>query len=138
VTAMTAKVLLVGRDDDLLQSRARIVERYGVETICCGPEKLSIIEPDRLALAILCHTLAWREALDCAARIQTRAPGARVVTIRAFWDTFGERTEIRLPGVDEIPAGPEVLARYMSGLLERRAKNVLTSNPARLARAVGE
>jgi hypothetical protein len=61
-----------------------------------------------------------------------------VVTVRAFWDTFGDRTEIRLPGVDEIPAGPEVLARYMSGLLERKAKNVGTFNPGLRARAVGE
>ena len=118
VSAMP-RVLLVGIDELLQQTRAAVLRTIGADIVCSGPgSALGVLEDQECDLVVLCHSLSEPLSAALAQAIRSRWPRTRIllVTPARIWEAAEA-----VPGVDAIScADPESLILRAVGLLGRR------------------
>jgi hypothetical protein len=77
-----SKILLVGEDLRLLETRAEVLGRIGVDTVCCCQRQMMRdLRSEQFDLVVLCHSLATRAANDVAAVARLRWPKAPIALL---------------------------------------------------------
>ena len=113
-----SKVLLVGEDELLQQTRAAVLRTTGVENICTPPRSALAIQQDRQCdLVILCHSLPDQLCAVLADNIHIRWPKTRIllVTPTRMWES--PHFEIAVDAVSS--ADPVRLIRRATELLKQ-------------------
>jgi hypothetical protein len=76
------KILLIGQDVRLLETRAAVLRKTGAEVIYCdGSQVLNIMESEKPDLFVLCHSLLAVEADVIADKVHASCPGARILLV---------------------------------------------------------
>jgi CheY-like chemotaxis protein len=95
-----ARVLLVGVDELLQQTRAAVLRPIGADIVCSGPgSALEVMEEQECDLVVLCHSLSEPLSAVLAQAIRSRWPKTHIllVTPSRIWEA-AEAT----PAVDAI------------------------------------
>ena len=114
-----SKVLLVGEDETLLQTRAAVVRTAGVESICCKPEAaLSFLSQQSFELVILCHSLSEYTCASLAYVIHEHWPATALLAVSAA--TNIPQVAKDPPLVTITSAEPELLVLQVLELMHSR------------------
>lgn len=114
-----SRVLLVGVDELLQQTRAAVLRTISADIVCSGPDAaLSVLEDQECDLVVLCHSLPEPLSTVLAQTIRSRWSKTRIllVTSSRIWEA-AEATS----AVDAIcSADPERLIAQAVKLLGRK------------------
>ena len=112
------KILLVGEDFRLLATRAAVLARTGVNTVCCSPsEMVRDLRGEAFDLVVMCHSLDEAAASMVAGTARQWWPGGRVLLIRP---NFGQPAgAIECDGV--IDSAPGEMVREAAALMQKSA-----------------
>ena len=114
-----SKVLLVGEDETLLQTRAAVVRTAGVESVCCKPEAaLSFLSQQSFELVILCHSLSEYTCASLAYVIHEHWPATALLAVSAA--TNIPQVAKDPPLVTITSAEPELLVLQVLELMHSR------------------
>jgi hypothetical protein len=76
------KILLVGQDVRLLETRAAVLKKTGADVVyCIGSQVFNIIASEMPDLVVLCHSLTEREAEAIADKVHACCSGTRVLLV---------------------------------------------------------
>ena len=107
------RILLVGKDFDLLYSRARLFESLDASSVQCAPNEFSGFDVRAFDVVMLCHTLHDTEVTAVAENVRQRSPRTRVVKIRPVYAGVDDAAQ----SIEEVPALPLELLAYVSGVI---------------------
>jgi hypothetical protein len=76
------KIVLVGQDIRLLETRAEVLRKTGADVVyCVGCQALNIVASEMPNLLVLCHSIVPEEAEAIADRVRTHYPKTRVLLV---------------------------------------------------------
>ncbi|HKO19956.1 MAG TPA: response regulator [Acidobacteriaceae bacterium] len=113
-----SRILLIGEDDFLLETRAAVLRPSGAETVCTNVSSaIPLLEHKIFDLAILCHSIPDHLCQTLSEVIRQNWPSTRVLLVSAVrrWeqDACSEGVEVCAPD-------PERLIERTVELLGRR------------------
>lgn len=101
---MSQDVLLVGNNESLLSTRAKVLEASGMTAEACTPAELSAMKVAFFHMVILCHTLGVEQMQRALEQIRRGAPGIPVVKVRSMGSIAGENLTQPVQTVSPHPA----------------------------------
>ena len=108
-------ILAVGKDGDLLSTRARVLRQTHAEVLSATvDEALRILKARPVNLVVLCHTLSEREMMAMASLARQRDPATRIFQLIAV------RSEDSSPGLAAdaaLTADPALLVAKVTQML---------------------
>jgi DNA-binding response OmpR family regulator len=109
-------ILTVGKNSDLLWSRAETLRRTGAEVRTAHlKEAVAILKAESVDIVILCHTLSELEMMEVASLAREKAPTTRVVYL-----TLTGMDDLRIESADAVVTGrPETLVAKVKELQRR-------------------
>jgi len=111
------KMLLVGDDFRLLATRAALLSKAGVNTVCCNPaEMMRDLQHENFDLVLLCHSLQDEVAKDVTAVARRWWPQAKLLLMVSDLSPRASRA-FGCDGV--IGAEPTEMMRQTMALLQR-------------------
>jgi hypothetical protein len=114
------RILAVGENESLLQTRTRVLERLGADVVACAPYNLaSGLDDDAFDVVVLCHSLAANTALAVSIGARKRWPGVKILQVVRY----DYEKETHLQYADAVAAGNE------PDDLLGTTKNLLSLNP---------
>lgn len=141
---MPARILLYGRDSDLLQTRGGVLESAGFQ-VCVATKLLDIdacFISGRIDAMILCHTLSGEECRQALGMARRRNSGIKAILLAGNRSTLSEQE--LYDGIFEAFQGPGALIATVGRVLVRREplefRNLggrAESDPDRLTRGRG-
>jgi len=76
------KILLVGQDSRLLETRAAVLAKIQATVVCQEPaESLEILEREIFDLVVLCHSLTEKQIGEIAGVVRRRLPKAKILLV---------------------------------------------------------
>jgi response regulator RpfG family c-di-GMP phosphodiesterase len=76
------KIVLVGQDISLLETRAEVLKKTGAEVVhCVGSEVLDVVAVERPELVVLCHSLPHGVAEEIADGVHEFSPTTKVLLV---------------------------------------------------------
>lgn len=76
------KILLVGQDVSLLETRAEVLKKTGADVVyCIGSKVLDVLASELPNLVVLCHSLTEQEAEAIADKVHACSPKTRVLLV---------------------------------------------------------
>lgn len=76
------KILLVGEDVRLLETRAEVLKKTGADVVyCIGSKVFKVIASELPNLIVLCHSLTEQEAEAIADEVHACCPKTRVLLV---------------------------------------------------------
>lgn len=89
-----SRILLVGSDSRLLETRAAVLAKTGAEVISRNSrETLEILDRDAFDLVILCHSLAEPDAALIVAKVHEKSPATKILMVTSNLDMYGMRRD---------------------------------------------
>jgi DNA-binding NtrC family response regulator len=111
------KILLVGQDEGLLESRSAILKRTGADVVSyIGSDFLKVVQSEMPDLVVLCHSLSTDYAESTADVLRRCCPGTRVLLVSSELRADRPYKDAKFDAVS--PAEPSRLIAGVSELLE--------------------
>jgi CheY-like chemotaxis protein len=122
------KILLVGQDPRLLETRAAVLAKVQAAVICQDTtESLKILERETFDLVVLCHSLSENQADEIAGVIRRRWPRTKILLVVSNLSQERFHKAMELDGTSS--PEPSRLIRRAAELLGK-VPQFLTKEPA--------
>jgi DNA-binding response OmpR family regulator len=110
------RVLLVGENQSLLQTRAAVLEQTGAEVVWLTPAELAADrEPGAVDVLVVCHSIRVEDRRSLIANSRKRWPGVQVLQLVRY-DFESSAPELGADGV-AISANPAKLLSRITEML---------------------
>jgi DNA-binding response OmpR family regulator len=118
---MESRILLVGNDDKLQETRALILNQRWSTFLARPNDAMRSLEAEQPDLVILCHTLCRDEAQALVRACRDKFHEARILALEA---RIGSARELKADAVVETMLGPQPMLSAIEVLLGDRALSV--------------
>ena len=117
------KILLIGNDFWLLATRAALLTKTGVSTVCCNPTEMQTgLEREMFDLVALCHSLSEESARKAVMYVHQRWPEAKIFLVESSVPLLDKTFDgVALDGT--ISSTPGALLEQMSAVLQALPKD---------------
>lgn len=114
---MESRILLIGKDDRLQDTRAAILNQRWVAFPASPNDAMRSLEAEQPDLLILCHTLSPDQALDLVRACREKFPEVRILALEA---RSGSARALKADAVVETALGPQSMLSATEVLLRGR------------------
>lgn len=131
------KIVLVGQDIGLLETRAAVLKKIGAEVVyCVGSQALNVIAVEMPDLLVLCHSLTHEEAAAIAESVHTSYPTTRILLVVSQVITERPHEDLKIDATS-LPEPTRLIARateLLRGLPSHHVREIIpdSQGPATL------
>ena len=112
------RILLVGKDPALLETRSAVLSKTGAETLCYSPGQALLMPPAlAIVLVIVCHSVEGDDRTKCVEAARRNWPRAKILQLQSH---FGEAVASGADAGSETRPG-KLLLKALEMLTESRA-----------------